>query len=209
MPENIDQTKRREKRPSGLEIFFNQFFAPIVALIFVAIVIIGYFLVLKIQYAEFVQSRDVDLNRLNQSINDLREKKEMFNQKIGLSVAIDPAEERLLSLALPDGYDFPSILVQLTTLAEDSNFAVKNIEINETNLSAPKAGEAAIKSSVGGQKLKKVNIRMELAGGSYYDWKNLLTNIESSAMIFDILAIEYVPEKSDHTLSLVAYYYSN
>ena len=114
-------------------------------------------------------------------------------------IGFTPEEEKKLSLALPDNFDLPSIIIQLSKLASDHRFVVENIEAEEINSNG-------LKSSL----IKRVDIRASISGiksGDYDDFYRFIGALESSLMIFNVQAISFDPQNSKYQIELSTYYY--
>lgn len=181
---------------SRSDLILGRMYKPLMLLLVILVLTLGFFLVIRNQYVKLEKSRQIDLVQIKNSVNLLEQKKAVFEQYAGQAVEFSPSEKFLLSLALPEKFDFPSIVIQATTLAQKFGFLVANIEVAE-----PAAKEAVSSGP------RPVNIKLDLAGGDYARFKDLLAGIESSVMIMDLKAVSYMPAKANYRLDLTTYYY--
>ncbi|MBI5765850.1 hypothetical protein HZA71_01320 [Candidatus Falkowbacteria bacterium] len=196
----------------------NRFFKAIILLIIIAVLALGYFMVIKDQYKKLQKSQKIDLVQLQNTINRLAKDNTYMTENIDKSIEFSPAEERLLSLALPDQFDFPSLIVQLGSLAGRYGFTVANIDVKEVvGIAKPKSGDQDTDESQNpsppednNSQLKKVNVEIAVVGGSYDAFKNFIQAMENSVMLFDVLSVNFKAEDiaaQKYSLDFVTYYF--
>lgn len=182
-------------------LIVHRFFKWIIAAVAVLILIGGYFLVIKDGYQRLKKSQDVDLVKGRESITELRQRLAELSGYANETVAFTPTEEHLLALVLPDEFDFSSIVIQLTALAEKNNFLVEGLDLEDDNNNQNNG-----KPNVVGQ-LHKVKIRLKVIGDNYNDFRNFLAALETSVMLVDVISVSFSPETSNYELNLMTYYY--
>lgn len=109
--------------------------------------------------------------------------------------AIKVADKEKLAQMLPKEIDEPGLFVLFETLAEKNKMVVLAIDISE------KEPGAEIKA-LG---LREVHIAVNLAGGDYESFKNLLDDLESNLRLMDIISISYTPEPPSYSLNIRTY----
>jgi len=176
----------------------NKYFKFIAILLSVIVLFFGYLFVVypKWQTKERLSNQ---LSILDQEIGDLSANKEFLSQYSAKLLEFTPKEERDLTLALPDKFDLPSIIVQLTELASDNKFIVENISAEEVNGNNGLIGN-----------LKRIDIEMVVngvEGSDYGNFSKFIDALESSIMIFDVRAISFTPGEMGYQLELSTYYY--
>ncbi|MFA5029190.1 MAG: hypothetical protein WC518_00370 [Patescibacteria group bacterium] len=193
-----------KKKEGRFGFIVNQFFPLMVVVIFLAVLIGGYLLVVRWQYEKLISSR-ADLQRLKTGIINLEQREKLLKKYQSEGFRFSENEQDLLSLALPKDFDLPAFIIQLKNLADNYGFLINNIKITETA-----AGAAGNKVQVAEQAnhLKKLGIELELIGGDYGNWKKVLTAMESSIMIFDVTALDFSADNPVYKLKLVTYYYN-
>jgi Tfp pilus assembly protein PilO len=199
-----DQANNKIKTSRSLteKIFkvLNKYFHWIILILVLIIFIFGYLLVVGPAYDKLYQKRQVDLVGLENTISGLKESQASSLQFINRTVDFTDQERELMSLALPNKFDLPSLMVQLEALASRRGFWVESISVNE-----PKKSHTAVS-----ERLHKVNIDMSVVGGDYRSFKKFLGAMEDSIMVFDILTIDFGSLDSDnfqYDLNFVTYYY--
>ena len=177
----------------------NQYYKLILLLIAAVILIAGYFLVLVPKW-EAKNVRNDSLMELQGRVSQLQANSEFLSKYSSNALEYQPTEERMLSLALPDEFDLPSIIVQLTKLAGEHNFIAKNIEAAES-----------LSGVAGNSKIKKVDIKLTVTGvdggSDYSNFSAFVGALESSLMIFDVKAISFAPNNPEYQMELSTYYY--
>lgn len=195
---NFEIKNKLEKIQKELAVFTNQFFTPIIFILMTMILLGGYFLVIRVQYGNLVKSRDVDLVELEESINEINQQLAFFSQYAKEEVGFTDEEKDLLSRILPDNFDFPSVVVQFTSLAETYDAKVLSVDVDEGLNSEVVFGADKF--------LRKVDINAEVYVENYDKWRRFISSLESSAMVFDVKSINF-SGSSNYSLKLSTYYY--
>ncbi|MFA4871796.1 MAG: hypothetical protein WC610_01930 [Patescibacteria group bacterium] len=196
----------------------NRFFKAIILLIIMAVLVLGYFMVIKGQYKKLQKSQKIDLVQLQNMINRLEKDNAYMTENIDKNIEFSPAEERLLSLALPDQFDFPSLIIQLGSLAGRYGFTVANINAKEAvGIAKPKSGGQDTSKSQNfspsednNSQLKKINVEMAVVGGNYNAFKNFIQAMENSVMFFDVLSVNFKAgdiAAQKYSLNFATYYF--
>lgn len=84
---------------------------------------------------------------------------------------------------VPQGQDFPSILVMLEALASENGLIFKNVGIS-------RGSSAVVDSGSAKKSLQSSSVTLSLTG-SYQDFKNYLKELEKNLRIFDIQSIGF------------------
>lgn len=197
---NLPLKNKLERIRKEVAVLISQFFAPIIFLLVVVILAGGYFFIIRVQYTTLVKSRDIDLVALEKQISDLNQQLSVFSNYAKEDVGFTDKDRDLLARALPDRFDFPSIVVQFTALAKDYDVEVLSINIKES-----------LKDDVywpQNPALRKANISVEVFVENYDKWRRFIKALESSVMIFDVQSINF-SGVSNYSLELATYYYQN
>jgi Tfp pilus assembly protein PilO len=102
--------------------------------------------------------------------------------------------EKIASI-LPETVDEPGLFVLFETLALKNKMALLAFDISEKEASADL-------KNLG---IKEIDISVNLTGGEYGDFKNLLGDLESNLRLMDIVAINYTPDPSSLALNIKTY----
>lgn len=207
MPEkiNIDnliggqQSPTRKTATNQLAELANRYYKIIIFVFAVSVMAAGYFLLLVPKW-DVKNTRNDSLTALQGRVSELYANSEFLSKYSSNVLDYQPIEERMLSLALPDEFDLPSIIIQLTKLASEHDFIAKNIEAAES-----------LSGVAGNSRIKKVDIKLTVSGTDsgidYSNFGNFVAAIESSLMVFDVKAISFSPDNPDYQLELSTYYY--
>jgi Tfp pilus assembly protein PilO len=166
----------------------------------IIILIVGYFTVISPKL-KIKEGRAKVLSTLSKEVRSMQSESESLSRYSDNLLEFTSKEEWFLSLALPDEFDLPSIVVQLTKLASDNKFIVNNIAAEPVNSNGVTSGN-----------LKKVDIEMSVngvEGSDYGNFSNFIDALESSIMIFDVNSISFTPNEIGYKLELSTYYYPN
>ena len=177
-------------------IFFSRFRRPILLVLAIIVLLLGYFLIIKNPLTFYRQNWDL-LNNLDNDIT--LAKTELSNAQSYSSqlYQLTSQDERLLDMALPQKPDFSTIIEQLTSLANHAGFIVNNIDFNEA-----KAGKAK------SDNLGRVSVHLQITGGGYTQLKELIKLLESSVMMLDTYSLNFANTSPTYDLNLVVYYYN-
>ena len=166
----------------------------IALVLFVIIMVLGYLIVLKDKYNNYVQSKNVNLAGIEQALKNVENSKSAIqNVK---KVTLSDSEGRLIDMAIPKEFDFNSVVSQLTSLVEANNFSVNNIEVDK---------DISKEDLLLKQNVKSVKISMSVTGENYESFKRLLSAIEQSSMIFDVISVDFNSNQS-YSLTIKSYY---
>ena len=194
--ENQNSSKQADKKSAEL---LNRYFRLIVFLAVIVVLAVGYWLVLAPKW-EIKIKKNQNLSALQDSVNKLKADSDFLSQYSSKIIDFTPTEERQLSLALPDEFDLPSIIVQLTKLASDYKFIVEDIQVEEVGA-----------NGLADKNIKRVDIEISVSGvggNDYGNFSKLIEALESSLMIFDVKAISFTPQEVGYKLELSTYYYA-
>jgi len=195
----IDNRNIPKKTENKYAQFLNRYFRPIVFLVVILVLAAGYFMIIKPKL-EIRTTTNQELAVLEDRLNKLKADSEFLSQYSNKIIEFTPEEERKLSLALPDEFDLPSIIIQLTKLAGDYKFIVENIQAEEVSV-----------NGLADKNIKRVDIEMSVSGvggNDYGNFSKLIEALESSIMIFDVKAVSFNPQEIGYKLELSTYYYA-
>lgn len=190
-----------QKMITSITDLVSRFFKTTLLVLFLIILILGYFLVIQSQYQDLIKTKYTTLPELESGIASLAANREAMAKYLADGGRFSPAEERLVNLALPDEFDLSSVLLQLDGLARKNNFVLAQTDINENTA----------KNKDQSTPLKEVMININLAGGDYNDLLSFIGDVEKSLMFLNVNSIRFVGRSNAATgyeLVISAYYYS-
>jgi Tfp pilus assembly protein PilO len=225
------QDNKEEKKKPQLESasaalqLANQYQVWFLVLLVVAIIGIGYLLLLGPKFTELQDKNDnfipnkqrvlADLNKIEQKLVQLESK---FNQ-----VQITRAEqlEQLFSF-LPSEPDYASLFVQAEFLAENNNMELQTIDVTRTlerplaerRDPSPAQAQSPTEQSleVLPANVRSVQVSLRLGAGSYEDFKQYLEALERNIRLYDVQTLSFDsidPETGDiggFTITAKTYY---
>lgn len=187
------------KQPPIILSFFIRFRRPLLLIIALAVLVFGYFAILKNPIRVYQQNYAL-LGELNNNIeiakNDLTTSKKFSNAIYQLS----PLEKKLLNTALPDQPEDATLVAQLTAMIDKAGFSASNIDVERL---ANTASNKIVSDHIG-----RVSVRLKLKGGGYEELKQFLRLAASSLMMIDVNSISFTTKSPVYDLFLVVYYYN-
>lgn len=192
--------------PAIIYKLLTQYFRFLAAGLVVVLVMVGYVLVIAPKITEVrssqIATRQADADRLAQQqvfLDELKTSNTKFNQ------LFPAATLKLIDNFLPSDPDFPGLLLTVKNVIAQSGLTLESFAVAQGGLTAvasgsiapeasgPKAGAAAAQAATaGGISVKTQDVSITVSGGkSYAAFKHLLTNIESSRRLFDIVSLNF------------------
>lgn len=169
-------------------------------LVVVVIIILGYYFIIAPKYEEVSLGGQYSIETLtlerDQKIGyaaDLRRINRNYRE-------INSEEVKKLDQVLPEEKDIPGLFVQFQALAAKHDFQLLSINISEDSFRGANLDKS--------QKIKRLNISLNLTGGDYSEFKEFLESIELNLRIFDINATYFTPGSDSYSLNLFTYYLS-
>lgn len=191
----MDNKSRQSRLGSSA---FSRFRRPLLAAVFLVILIAGYFIVLSGPLQAYRENFSL-LGRLKADSAVARADLEKAQGLAKTAVRLTPLENKLIDMALPLRPDDSSLVAQITSLAQKSGFAVSSIDIVETNgVSAAKANS---------EQIGRISMRLKIKGGGYEELKQFFSQLESSLMMIDVYSVSFNDKLPVYDLALVSYYY--
>ncbi len=192
--------------------FFIIHFKVLVVVLFLALLIPGYLLLIKPERSAYLENKALFVeqeNNLTQKKARLLEYKKVL---IGYQI-ISADDQKKIAEVLPYGPNEASLYVNISSLAEAVGAKVESVAVelgqgpgsaqNEEELIKEKA--AAAGRAITGQ-LKKALINLELSGVNYVKTKELFSLIEKNLRILDVKSFKFAPSEGNLSLAILVYY---
>jgi len=192
--------EKRLRQKRSLSSLFGHFYRPILLLLSLAILTIGYFLILQSPVRIYQENYSL-LSKLNSDIavaNDNLKVSKQYSDKL---YELSPLEIKLLNMSMPGKPDDSSLVAQLTAMSSRAGFITNNIEIEQVS--------GVINGKAPADHVGKVAVRLKLKDGGYNELKQLLKLMESSMLIIDVISINFSNKSPTYDLALAVYYYDN
>lgn len=171
------------------------------------VIVAGYFVVIapklnEVQTSQVTKQKasEADLLVKQQYIADLKESNAKFVDTL-------PADRRqVIDDFIPSDADFPGLLLTVKNIVAQSNLSLDSISVGQggqvavaagaatapTNVTKSDSAPTAQAATVSGVNVKTQDIAISVSGGSTYaSFKTLLTNIESSRRLFDVVSVSF------------------
>ncbi|MFA6422632.1 MAG: hypothetical protein WCV92_04500 [Candidatus Buchananbacteria bacterium] len=186
----------RKQKKLSLYFFIERYFKIIAPVLFILVLVIGYFLVIGAQLKIYREYKNVSFSNAVEENKRLNDSKAYLKEAVKTSF-LSPEEEKYLSVAVPGDFEFTSIVSQLTPLAQAYGFNVVSIEADKLK-TANESNQP--------YNLRTIKISLNISGGDYNQFKSFLDGMEKSAMIFDIQSVSFGKNNS-FQLEILGYYF--
>jgi len=190
-------TKEIKSKKYNFRYLLEKYFKIVAPLLFVLVIALGYFIVIGQQLKAYSDSKNIDLAKAVLQNRTLKDSKLYYKKALNNSF-LSPDDEKYLSMAVPNDFNFTSIVSQLTSLAQAYNFNAVSINVDTLKLSS---------ESMQSNTIKSIKINLNIAGGDYAQFKSFLNGMENSAMVFDIQSVSFTKSNS-YQLEILSYYFN-
>jgi len=181
-------------KPSQLQNFIHESYPLIIVLIVVAVLFVGYMRIIDGQFQNYFYSKNQLLPALKQQNNLLAAAVKDYQGNPPADIAEN--EKALADLALPEKFDFSNLTLQLNALAENYGFKISSLENRDAQ---------SDNFTLADGNLKGVDVTLELKGGSYENFKQLLKAMETSVLYLNVNGVSY--KDNVYEIQLRTYYY--
>ena len=166
---------------------------------------LSYYFILEPKYQEVGIGGRYDLDNLKQEFTKRQEYLKDLKTLADNYQEVNQVDIEKLKKILPEEKDIPELFVQLQALAEEHNFLLVSVSINES--------AEAVKKKTGTEGIKKLSISLNLISsgetGDYDELKEFLTTLEHNLRLFDVNAVYFSPDSPNYTLDIFTYYYQS
>lgn len=178
----------QEKKVSGISIFLSKYYKFIIGFLSLIIIIPAVLMLIK---PEYLKTKNLSAQQLPQKEQKLQDLNMYYQDLDSLVKNLDSLQQKRqddfdkLKKILPSQADFASLFAQMEAMFADKDYEILTIAFSETPLlisDNPEAGE---------QKIGRVDISLNASGGGYFEFKELLDNIEKHFRIMDVTAIGF------------------
>lgn len=229
----VSVKKDKKSQPEKSINFFSQYFKPILFLVVVLILAIGYFLFLSPLISDY---QELSSSLITAKEKDLQSQQEIYNKLVQADKIYQDTspylKDKVLNL-LPGQPDLPNLYYNLEQLAMDAKYkllsfsvhlpeengkdkvyfvqpaGIEDLNLNKNSVVSPEEIDQLIlsQSTNKSKTLNQIGIDVTLSGIGYINFKNFLDFIEHNLRIIDVNLISYDPTEDKIDLSLVTYYY--
>jgi len=167
------------------------------ALLGIAYLVAGYFLLLVPKIGPLMQGGEYDFSVLRSQIADdqnyidkMKTALDSFNQDI------DSENKLRVSRIIPSDPDIPGLFVQIDAIASKNKMLLHSVDTAVDEKNVTPLGR------------KSIRISISVEGGDYNSFKQFLSDLERSLRLFDIQQVSFTPPGGNYGLIMDAYYYS-
>ena len=184
----------------------------VTALVFLIAAFVFYFDLIVPAYGDMQMLKGKELSEqdfFSQESNTIQQV-----QKLIAAYESQSQAQSMVALSIPSGQDISGALNQIYGIAALNNISVQNMSISLSSV-LPKSGSSVTNASSPLVKpMGSVSFAVA-AGGSYEDFKNFLSEIETNVRIFDVKNLSVQPvlqsgstikDAFNYNLTIMAYY---
>jgi len=204
----MNKEKKINGQPGTITVFLNKYLRHLIIFVSLLVLIPAFFYLILPEYRqasnlsdELLPLKEKKYEELNQYYNDLNK----LGKNLEYLEQLRQSDFDKLEKILPKKADIAGLFAQVEALFLENGFEVTNLSFTESKV-ITMADEKV--SPIG-----MVDISLNTQGGGYFDFKELLENIEKHLRIFDVVSINFsniYSEDEDDTanydLNLRTYY---
>jgi hypothetical protein len=206
------------KRNNNTNLFLNNYFNIILALVLVLFLLVAYLVFLNPKFQ--ATQAAIQANTEEKRVLYETTQKRLASLKAIYDVyqKISPADLQKFNSVLPDNYVRERLFGELEEIIGRGGWLISDINISPAS-NAPKeivavpAGKGGVgpnsASVLGNKKIGTINIQLSVAAIDYSGLKNLLNILETNLRLFDITNIEFSPSGNSVTVMITTYYYES
>ena len=217
----------KEKKQTSIlvEKLSNRTFFIVIFLEAVILCLIGYFF--------FISGAKKELDSVKQDLLPARQQKfKKENSKLAemldiynLYKKIPDSKKEKSKDVLPSKASLPDLLVNLDDLMQANNFSLDGVSFMVTDEEGKKIVDKVklkeitdianlekdlSEEDTGEEKIEKylriIEIELEISGGGYLSFENLISQIETNLRLMDIVSFNFSPESDGYSITLKTYY---
>jgi hypothetical protein len=201
-----------KKNKNLLNLFLNNYFNIIMALVVILFLAAAYFIVIKPKYAETMAA--ITANIEGQQKLYTEQEKKLANLKLisDLYKKIPQADMDKFNGVLPDNYVKERLFGELEEIVTTSGFMLNSVEIEKPEDKAVVVTQAdGTISTVAApaKKIGSINLKLSISSINYTGFKSLLKLLENNLRLFDITKLTFSPGENSAEITLTTYYYNN
>jgi hypothetical protein len=168
----------------------------VIALVFLAVAFVLFFDLVEPAYSDVQTLRGQAVGEAT----SLASEQTLVTQIKNLltSYTTQSGNETSLGLAMPTGQNISGALTELEGIAQNNNIAINNILVSPPSLLAQSAANAGNASGTAAGLVKPLgSFTLQLtAQGSYENFQNFISQIETNIRLFDIQSVSLTPVSS-------------
>lgn len=196
-----------EKKPSQLLVYLFRFFNYVIFLIFLIVLASGYLFVLKPKYDQIKKEITAKLEKYQTTKGDLEDYQINLLKYSSSFKQIDLGNQEKVNLMINDNILPEYIFDEISDVIASKNIILNSITIDSTDSDNSKS---KIKSAVNlGSDVQILRFTISLMGLDYQSFKNLLSALEDSIKMYDVMNVSFSPADGTAVLQIQKYYLKN
>ncbi len=198
------------KKQDYLNLFLNDYFNIILAVVLILFLIASYFIFLAPKFQSTQEA--IRVNTEEKQILFETTQKRLANLKALQEVysKINPADLQKFNSVLPDNYVRERLYGELDEVISSGGWILSSVEITPSEqLVKEVATEETAGTPAQNKKIGTVQVRLSISAIDYAGFKKLLRVLESNLRLFDITDVQFSPSSGGAGITLTTYYYQS
>jgi len=205
------------KKQNDANIFLNNYFNIILALILIVFLLLAYLVFLGPKFRATQAAIQANTEE-KQLLYEATQKRLANLQAIrDIYQKISPTDMQKFNSVLPDSYVRERLFGELEEIIARGGWLISNIIISPEDENSKPATLVPGQIGVGphapavanNKKIGTVSIQLSLLAIDYPGFKNLLRILENNLRLFDVTSISFSPSDSSATVVITTYYYKS
>ena len=204
------------KKQNSLNVFLNDYFNIILALVLVLFLFLSYLVFLGPKFRATQEA--ISANTEEKKVLYETTQKRLANLKAVADVysKISAADMQKFNSVLPDAYVRERLFGELEEIVEQGGWLISSISISpaEDTKAPASAGVAGASGNAAAtplisNKIGTVSLQLSIAAIDYAGFKNLLRILESNLRLFDVTNVSFSPDDDSANIVITTYYYKS
>lgn len=204
------------KNNNNTNLFLNNYFNIILALILILFLAAAYLLFLNPKFQATKETIQANTEEKRVLYETTQKRLASLKAIYDVYQKISPADLQKFNSVLPDNYVRERLFGELEEIIGRGGWLISDINISPAS-DAPKeivavpAGKGGVgpnsASVLGNKKIGTISIQLSVSAIDYSGLKNLLNILETNLRLFDVTNIEFSPSGNSATVMITTYYY--
>ena len=186
------EKEKKQKQPSAL---WMRYYRSLVLFIFLAVIIIGWFVVLGPMFNEY---RNINVAAKKAEFDQYRQVLDRFQGILTEWEAVSAVDKERLNYFLPEGNDIPELITMLEDMAQQSGFVVTVASFSQVE-----------QPIIDRTNVYPLILSLSLEGGDYNSLKTLIDKIETNLRLLDISSLNFQAGTGSYIMNINTYYINN
>lgn len=199
---------KNNRNQNATNIFLNDYFNIIAALVVIFILAMAYFAVIRPKYNDTLAAIKTNLEQQQRIYSSQQIKLNNLKAVADLYKKIPAADLKKFNSVLPDNYIKERLFGELEEIVTQNGFILSSVNIisdqedGQTAGNENRAASASVSENIG-----VVNLELSVTAINYAGFKNLLRTIETNLRLFDVTKVSFSPGGNSASFVLSTYYY--